>query len=64
VSQILGDNLYLMGNQPCGADATVFAFIAGGLTPVFATPARTKLESMANLVAYRDRMMAEFYPKT
>jgi glutathione S-transferase len=62
LSQILGDNRYLMGDEPCGADATAFAFIAGGLTPVFETPARTKLESLRNLVAYRDRLMAEFYP--
>jgi glutathione S-transferase len=62
LAQVLGDNQYLMGDQPCGADATAFAFTAGGLTPVFETPARAKLESMNNLVAYRDRMMAEFYP--
>jgi glutathione S-transferase len=62
LAHVMGDNRYLMGDQPCGADATAFAFIAGGLTPVFETPARDKLESMTNLVAYRDRMMAQFYP--
>jgi glutathione S-transferase len=62
LAHVMGDNRYLMGDQPCGADATAFAFIAGGLTPVFETPARDKLASMNNLVAYRDRMMAEFYP--
>ena len=31
LSQVLGDNKYLMGNEPCGADATAFAFIAGAL---------------------------------
>jgi glutathione S-transferase len=61
LSQILGDHTYLMGDKPCGADATAFAFIASGLTPVFESPVRTKLESMPNLVAYRDRMMTEFY---
>jgi glutathione S-transferase len=62
LAHVMGDNRYLMGDQPCGADATAFAFIAGGLTPVFDTPARDKLESMTNLVAYRDRMMTQFYP--
>ena len=62
LAHVMGGNRYLMGDEPCGADATAFAFIAGGLTPVFETPIRDKLASMNNLVAYRDRMMAEFYP--
>jgi glutathione S-transferase len=62
LSQLLGDNTYLMGNRPCGADATAFAFIAGALTPVFESPAHAKARSLPNLIAYRDRMLAEFYP--
>ena len=62
LSQVLGDNTYLMGNQVCGADATAFAFIAGSLSPVFESPAHAKARTLSNLVAYRDRMMAEFYP--
>ena len=61
LSQLLGENKYLMGNEVCGADATAFAFVAGALTPVFESPVRTRVSAMANLVAYRDRMMAEFY---
>ena len=62
LSQILGDNRYFLGSQPCGADATVFAFVAGSLTPVFSSPLHDKVAATANLVAYRDRMMQEFYP--
>ena len=62
LSQVLGDNKYLMGNEPCGADATAFAFIAGATSPVFESPAHAKARSLQNLSAYRDRMMAEFYP--
>jgi glutathione S-transferase len=29
LSLLLGENKYLMGDAPCGADATAFAFIAG-----------------------------------
>ena len=29
LSEILDDNRYFLGDQPCGADATVFAFVAG-----------------------------------
>jgi glutathione S-transferase len=63
LSQLLGDNRYLMGNETCGADATAFAFLAGATAPVFQSPAHDKARSLPNLVAYRDRMMAEFYPK-
>jgi len=62
LSQILGDNRYLMGNEPCGADATAFAFIAGSLAKLFESPLQAKAASLPNLVAYNDRMMAEFYP--
>jgi glutathione S-transferase len=61
LSQVLGDNPYLMGQQVCGADATAFAFIAGSLCSVFESPAHAKARSLQNLVAYRDRMLAEFY---
>jgi glutathione S-transferase len=62
LSQILGDNKYLMGNEPCGADATAFAFVAGSLAKIFESPLQVKAASLDNLVAYNDRMMAEFYP--
>lgn len=63
LSQILGDNRYFLGAQPCGADATVFASLACGLAPLFDSPVRDKMASIPNLVAYRDRMMQEFYPE-
>jgi len=62
LSQILGDNRYFMGSKPCAADATVFGFVAGGLSPTFKSPVGDKLAAAANLVGYRDRMMTEFYP--
>jgi glutathione S-transferase len=62
LSRILGDNKYLMGGEPCGADATAFAFIAGALSAIFESPAHDKARALPNLVAYRDRMMSEFYP--
>jgi glutathione S-transferase len=58
----LGDNRYLMGERICGADATVFAFIAAGLPELFESPLQKKLARTPNLVAYRDRMMAQFFP--
>lgn len=62
LSLVLGDQPYFLGSRPCGADATVFAFVACMLTPVFQSPVRDKMASLPNLVAYNDRMMREFFP--
>src|SRR5580704_16357080 len=62
LSAVLGDKPYLMGEAPCGADASVFGAVAGLLAPLFESPVRAAAESHANLVAYRDRMMARYYP--
>jgi glutathione S-transferase len=62
LSQVLGTNQYLMGNAPCGADATAFAFTAGALAPLFDSPLLDKVRTLGNLVAYNERMMAEFHP--
>ncbi|MGJ4923496.1 glutathione S-transferase family protein [Bradyrhizobium oligotrophicum] len=59
----LGDRPYLMGDRPCGTDATAFAVIAGILTPFFDSELRRRTESFGNLVAYAERMMAQYYPE-
>jgi glutathione S-transferase len=64
LATLLGEKPYLMGNTPCGADATVFAFVAGVLCPHFDTGIRTAAEAHGNLVAYRDRMLAKYFPVT
>ncbi len=51
-----------MGDRPCGADATVFSFVAHWLAPAFVTPVRTAAETHPNLVAYRDRMLRHYFP--
>lgn len=63
VSAILGDKPYLFGSRPCGADATVFGMLAGVLTPFFEGEIRRRAEGFGNLVAYVDRLMAQFYPE-
>jgi glutathione S-transferase len=62
LSQVLGDNRYLMGDEPCGADATLFAFIASAKPTMIESPLRDRIEATSNLVAYRDRMMAQYFP--
>ena len=58
----LGDKPYLMGDTPCGTDATAFGALAGILTPFFDSPLRQRTEQFRNLTAYVDRMMLQYYP--
>jgi glutathione S-transferase len=58
----LGDKTYLLGDTPCGADATAFGIVAGILTPFFASPLRERAQQFGNLVVYVDRMMGHYYP--
>src|SRR6201996_2581483 len=59
----LGDKRYLMGDKPCGADATTFGALAGILTPFFSSRLRERVETFGNLTAYVDRMMRQHYPE-
>ena len=59
---ILGDKPYLMGDAPTGSDASVFGAVAALTAPLFDSPVREAAEAHPNLVAYRDRMMARYYP--
>jgi glutathione S-transferase len=60
----LGDKPYLMGNAPCGTDATAFGALAGILTPFFDSPLRERTEKFDNLTAYVGRMMQQYYPES
>ncbi|AXK38164.1 glutathione S-transferase family protein [Crenobacter cavernae] len=62
VAAILGDKPFLLGDTPCGTDATVYAFVIGIACPVFQTPLIERVARHANLVAYVERMRARFYP--
>lgn len=63
LSMLLGWKPYLMGERPSGVDATAFAALAGLLTPFFDSPLRDRALEFANLVAYVERMMAQYYPE-
>lgn len=62
VAALLDDKPYLFGNEPCGADASAYAFMAGVLCPHFESPIRDSAESHANLVAYVHRMKTRYFP--
>lgn len=61
VSRQLGQKPWLMGDKPCGADASVWASVASALSPTYDTPIRTAAESYPNLTAYRDRGLALWF---
>jgi glutathione S-transferase len=62
IAATLGDKPYLMGEKPCGADATLFAFATSMLCPHFASPLRDSAERHANLIVYVNRLRDAFYP--
>lgn len=63
LSVVLGDKPFLMGDRPCGTDATALSVLAGLYTPVFPCELQRRAERIGNLVAYTDRLMALFYPE-
>jgi glutathione S-transferase len=63
IANFIGDKPFLMGAQPCGADAMVFGTLASILCPVFRSPTRTAAENRANLIAYRDRCLKRWFPE-
>ena len=62
LSDLLGNQPYLMGGKPTGVDATAFAMLSGVLAPFFESPIRSKAESLTNLVDYTSRMMRRYFP--
>ncbi len=59
----LGDKNFLFGDEPHGADATVFAFVNSALCPLFETGILTSARKHGNLTAYAKRGMARWFPE-
>lgn len=62
IAQTLGDKPYLMGEKPCAADASIFAFFNAIYCPVFDTPMQAIALEHENLVAYSARLAAQWFP--
>lgn len=62
LATLLGDKPYLMGEEPCGTDAMMFAILASALCAHFETPMKDEVTRHANLVAYEARMRERFFP--
>jgi len=59
----LGQKSFFMGAEPTGVDATIFAFAACALCPLFDTPIRAAAERHENVRRYVGRMTARYYPE-
>lgn len=63
LGDFLGDKKFLMGDEPCGADASVWSELFGILCPFFESATRAVAESHPNLVAYAERGRARWFPE-
>jgi len=63
VASILGDKPYLLGDRPCGFDATCYGFISSALVPLFDHPTVASAKEHNNLVAYCERMRGQYFPE-
>ncbi len=61
LSSALGDKDFLMGAEPCGADACVWSFVASVCCEHFDTPMVAAALRHENLKAYRDRGLKLWY---
>jgi len=63
VMRIMSDGPYFFGDEPCGADAIVFATLATTLLTPIESPIRDYLRSQPSCVAYAERMRNRFFPE-
>jgi glutathione S-transferase len=63
IADYLDDKPFFMGAEPTGADATIFAFMAGALCPIFESSTRAAAERHDNLRRYVGRVTQHFYPE-
>lgn len=61
LAAFIANKPFLMGNEPCGADASVWSAITSVLCPHFTTPIRDHAARHENLVAYSARGMARWF---
>jgi glutathione S-transferase len=63
LSTFLAEKPYFMGNKPTSLDASAFGILINTIRGPIESPLKEYGKSKKNLVAYCERMMAEFYPE-
>ena len=61
ISNILGEEKFLMGDKPCTADASVFGFLHWILDCGIETPVAGMVRDHKNLVEYVDRNLRVYW---
>ena len=64
LSELLGDQPYLLGEQPSSIDACVFGFLGVSLYVAGDNPLYQYGASIENLMHYCERMRARYFPET
>jgi glutathione S-transferase len=62
IADQLGEKAFLMGERPCGADASIFGTVASFLCPHFDGAILRAAQARPTLTAYRDRGLALWFP--
>lgn len=63
LAERLSHTPFIGGEKPCGSDAAVFGCIASLLTDFFDSALNDEARRHPSLMAYRDRMMALYFPE-
>jgi glutathione S-transferase len=63
LSALLGQRLWLMGDEPCGTDAAMTGMLATLLNGALDSPLRHRGLAHANLARYIDRAVPHFFPE-
>ena len=62
ISQQLANQPFLLGQQPCSADASAFGFLANFIWGPLGGPLGEHARGMPTLVKYCERMLARYFP--
>ena len=62
INDQLGDQPFLLGQQPCSADASAFGFLANFIWGPLGGPLGEHARNMPKLVSYCERMLARYFP--
>lgn len=62
LSVLLADKPYILGDRPSTADCSLYAFIVGSSRFPHDSPVQAHLKAKENLMAYRERIRARYYP--
>ncbi len=63
IAQLLGSNIYLLGDKISGADATVFGSLQSASSSYFKTELGAYIRTKPLIMAYLKRIQAQFYPQ-